>query len=160
MLATLRSIPPLASGPLDTSAYSCGRDTDIPTTLTRVAVNKPLNRTGVSQMKYCLPVAISALLLSQPLGASPAADNVVGNATITYGELDLSTTDGAQILYQRIKRAARKVCQTNGLVSVERQRRARECYDRVVADAVNRVNQPLVASVHDKTQIKYARRRS
>ena len=138
----------------------CGRGADIPKALVRVAVTEPLERTGVKQMKYCVQVALGVLLLSQALGAAAAADNGAETTTIAYGELDLSTTDGAQALYQRIKRAARKVCQTNGLMSVERHRRARECYDRVVADAVSQVNRPLVASVHDKTQIKNARRRS
>ena len=123
-------------------------------------MTEPLEQTGVNQMKYCLQAALGVLLLGQVFGASSAADNGAEITIITYGELDLSTTDGAQVLYQRIKRAARKVCQTNGLMSVARQRRARECYDRVVADAVSQVNQPLVASVHDKTQTRNGRRRS
>ena len=110
----------------------------------------------------CTVMVITGVCLTQParaLGADPVIDDEMVTKVIAFGELDLSNHEGAQILYQRIKRAARTICQSDGLRSVERQRRTHICYEQVVTDAVDKVGEPLVDSAHAKATAKSARKR-
>jgi UrcA family protein len=110
----------------------------------------------------CAIMVIAGVCLTHParvLGTEPLIDGKIVTKVVAFGQLDLSNPEGARALYQRIKRAARAVCQTDGLKSVERQRRARICYEQVVTDAVNEVRQPLVDAAHASATAKSIRKR-
>jgi UrcA family protein len=97
--------------------------------------------------------ARSALVLATALsmywsGAAFSAPSRVGEIatkTVRFADLDISTADGAQELYERIVAAARAVCRDAGARFVY------ECRTRAVADAVRGVGSPLLTSVHRST---------
>jgi UrcA family protein len=63
------------------------------------------NKTGrIAMLVGCL--LAGSLGVAQ--AATPADD--VPTVVVSYGDLDLSTTDGANVLYKRISVAAHKVC--------------------------------------------------
>ncbi len=68
--------------------------------------------------------------------AEPASD--VRQARVAYGDLDLTTAQGARTLWSRVRSAAREVC-WDGSGDIVRNREARLCEDeamRRAADAV------------------------
>ncbi len=84
------------------------------------------------------------------LGASqaPAADpGATRSVTVSYRDLNLSTIEGATALYQRIRRAANSVCDEPGS-GVTRYQEWKSCYQAAIADAVAKVNSPLLTSVY------------
>jgi UrcA family protein len=94
-------------------------------------------------------LALSALLAS--LGwsattlAAPSRVGEIATKVVRFKDLDLSTAEGAQTLYERITMAARIVCRDAGYTQ------ERECRARAVDDAVRAVGRPLLSSVHRST---------
>ena len=84
------------------------------------------------------------------LGASEASAGPPATArsvSVNYRDLNLSTIDGAITLYERLKGAARTVCD-GPLTGVAAYQEWRSCYDAAIADAVAKVNSPLLSAVH------------
>jgi UrcA family protein len=86
----------------------------------------------------------SALLLgwsATTLGA-PNPIDAVPTKTVNLRDLDLGKADGARTLYDRITSAARTVCRDAD------RRSMRTCRTHAVEEAVNRVGNPLLSSIH------------
>ena len=65
--------------------------------------------------------------------------------TVPFKDLDLSRIEGATALYGRLRHAARAACEP--LLSVQHEK-YRACVGRAIADAVARVNRPLLSQYH------------
>jgi len=92
-------------------------------------------------------LAVAALLCvlgSAPTWAGPGGARSI---TVSFRDLDISRTEGAKTLYQRIQSAAREVCGHPGADLIEAQV-WRACYRNATADAVRKVNSPLLTAVH------------
>jgi UrcA family protein len=83
------------------------------------------------------------------LGITPAWSGTpdVRSVTVSYGDLDLSSPAGANALYRRIQGAAKQVCGYAGADLIE-QSIWRGCYRNAIANAVGKVNNPLLTAVH------------
>lgn len=93
-------------------------------------------------------LALSGLALLACSATSLAAPSRVGDIAtkvVRFNDLDLSTAEGAQTLYERIAFAARVVCRDVGATEM------RECRARAVDEAVRAVGRPLLSSVHRST---------
>ena len=102
-----------------------------------------MNRTN-SNPRSCLRPAALALLLGL-IGATQASAGQPAAIRVGYGDLDLATSAGAHTLYERIAGAARTVCGFEGTALVE-QSLWNSCYRGAIADAVARVNTPLLTA--------------
>jgi UrcA family protein len=89
----------------------------------------------------------TALLLgwSAVTFGAPTRAGDVATKTVTFADLDISTADGAQALYERIATAARSVCRGEEI------RFAHACRTRAIADAVKDVGSPLLSAMHRST---------
>jgi UrcA family protein len=89
--------------------------------------------------------SIACLLGATQAPAGPAVDG--RSVTVNYRDLNLSTIAGATTLYQRLQGAARSVCDgpSGGLHAYQEWR---SCYEAAIADAVAKVNSPLLTAVH------------
>ena len=97
-----------------------------------------------SNPRSCVrPVAL-ALLLGL-LGAAQASAGEPAGIRVGYGDLDLATSAGAHTLYARIAGAARTVCGFEGTALIE-QSLWNRCYRAAIADAVAKVNRPLLTA--------------
>jgi UrcA family protein len=68
--------------------------------------------------------------------------------TVSFRDLDLSSIAGATTLYHRIQSAAKQVCgYAPGITLIERAA-WQACYRDATADAVRKVNNPLLTAVH------------
>jgi len=81
------------------------------------------------------------------VGTVPALASTPENSiTVSYSDLDLSTSAGARTLYGRIQFAAKRVCGYEG-TDVLSQAIWRKCFHGSVGDAVAKVNSPLLTAV-------------
>ena len=91
-------------------------------------------------------------LFAGSVGATQAAtsQDTVPTIVVSYGDLDLSTTDGANVLYQRIAVAARQVCQFEFSRAVSQVGKDRACREAAIERAVNAVNTPQLAALRSE----------
>jgi len=93
-------------------------------------------------MKAPLLAALAALTLAAPaLSATPAV-------RVAYADLDLTAPADAQAMLQRIRKAARQVCE-NGETTHEAVLRYDACRREAVARAVAALNAPAVKAAFD-----------
>jgi UrcA family protein len=64
---------------------------------------------------------------------------------VSYADLDVNTSDGAAVLYHRIRVAAAEVCSIYDARDLAHTALRRSCTDRAVAHAVASVNLPALA---------------
>ena len=71
---------------------------------------------------------------------------------VHYSADDLGTADGTVQVYKKLKTAARRVCgiHDGGRLTLDQGIKARECFDGALADAVRRIDRPMLTSVHSK----------
>jgi UrcA family protein len=88
-------------------------------------------------------------LLAGSLGVAQAAApaNDVPSVVVSFGDLDLSTTDGANALYKRISAAAHKVCPFEDSVHPLEVALNNSCRTAAIARAVGKVNNAKLATV-------------
>ena len=88
-------------------------------------------------------------LLAGSLGVAQAAApaNDVPSVVVSFGDLDLSTTDGANALYKRISAAAHKVCPFEDSVHPLEVALNNSCRSAAIARAVGKVNNAKLATV-------------
>ena len=81
-------------------------------------------------------------------------------ATIVRGhDLDLTKSEDIQLLYERIRSAARSLCQVEHSApwDIKRIRHQRECFEHSVDRAVARTNEPALTALH-RAEERVARR--
>jgi UrcA family protein len=89
---------------------------------------------------------LSALALSFATVSSAKEDATPPQVIVKFADLDLSTSRGAVALYGRIRGAAEDVC-SRMYISTEAYRRYKNsCLQKVIADAVNKVNEPALSA--------------
>jgi UrcA family protein len=74
--------------------------------------------------------------------------------TVSFKDLDLTSEQGARILYVRLQRAAREVCAPFESLELTRRRAWQSCIDNALGTAVTQVNNPLVAALHNAHVIR------
>ena len=87
--------------------------------------------------------ALVCTLGSATAWAAPDARSI----TVSFRDLDISSIAGATALYHSIQHAAQQVCRTPGSDVLE-QMAWKTCYRNATADAVRKVNSPLLTAVH------------
>ena len=88
----------------------------------------------------------SAMLLASALVASNAhAGDKPRSETVKFADLDLSTPAGAEALFVRIHKAALRVCNEPGELSV-----TVACMNDTERKAIKKVNSPLLTAFYEK----------
>jgi len=100
-------------------------------------------------------VAFTVLAMCTAIGAvgnARAAGADASTLTVRYSDLNLSTEQGARVLYGRILAAAYRVCAADNMLDLDAMATARVCREEAITKAVRSVNSPLLASVHAERQ--------
>ena len=100
---------------------------------------------ATSRSVLALATLLASLGWSATALAAPTRVGEVATKVVRFKDLDLSTAEGAQTLYERITMAARIVCRDAPYAQ------ERACRARAVDDAVRMVGRPLLSSVHRST---------
>ena len=102
--------------------------------------------------KLSSTIGAFALVATLGLGApgfAASATSTVPNAVVRYSDLDLTTSEGNHILYERIQNAAWQVCRQ--IVPVQHFPGAIEilkCRQTLMDVAVGQVNKPALTALH------------
>jgi UrcA family protein len=80
--------------------------------------------------------------------STAAADPEFLQTTVKYGDLNISTSQGAAALYNRIRGAADGVCRPLDHGDLSSKSRLAACVHNAIADAVTSVNQPALTAVY------------
>jgi UrcA family protein len=90
--------------------------------------------------------------------AAEKGDPGVATVVVNYADLNLSNPAGAKVLYKRIRNAAQKVCKPQSHVTpLHLGRTWRKCYDTAMADAIAKVNRPVLTALYKERTAKTAR---
>ncbi len=104
--------------------------------------------------------ALAATALTTPSYAASLHDLKKTQITVHYGDLNTASPEGATVLLNRIKSAARRVCgSSSGVRDLRSVTFYNSCVNQAVDEAVNKSNVPLLTSLHrPTTQMKVADR--
>jgi UrcA family protein len=102
-------------------------------------------------MKTLIPMAFIAIVAARGITraeATPAAPGMVSRSvTVRFADLNTANVEGAAVLYGRIKKAARNVCEDSSLDLYEHSTRAAEiCMRNAIDDAIVKVDRPAVTA--------------
>ena len=92
-------------------------------------------------------VAVAFALFASLTVAVRGAD--IPQIHVKYADLNVATTAGATVLYQRIRGAADRVCGVANTRDLARLGHAEVCAEHAVADAVAAVNAPALTRVYE-----------
>jgi UrcA family protein len=90
---------------------------------------------------------LSALALSFATVANAAEGSRPPQVIVKFGDLDLSSSQGATTLYRRIRSGAGKVCWRMFDSDLAYTLGRDACLQSVIADAVTHVNQPALSAI-------------
>jgi UrcA family protein len=102
-------------------------------------------------------LALAAATLVADIASARDHDGV--STIVRYSDLDLTQSSDAARLYARLKYAAQKVCNSYDSRDMNVQRGHDACYETALSNAVARVNDAKLSSLHaNAPRIKLARR--
>ena len=90
---------------------------------------------------------LSALALSFATVSSADEDATPPQVIVKFADLDVSTSQGAAALYRRIYSAADNVCGRMYVSNDSYMRHKGVCLQKLIADAVKKVNEPALSAV-------------
>jgi UrcA family protein len=91
--------------------------------------------------------ALTALISSFSAVCNAADATEVRTTIVKYADLDVSTSQGAATLYNRIRVASEGVCSPPGQGDLAAKFRSQQCVKQAIAGAVAKVNQPALSAV-------------
>lgn len=97
---------------------------------------------------------IAVIMATTFCGTAMAGEVVMQNqeherVAVSFSDLNITSQAGAKVLYQRIEKAARRVCGvTHGLKSIQLINNEKACLAASIDSAVASIHSELVASVH------------
>jgi UrcA family protein len=71
---------------------------------------------------------------------------------VHYQNDAFGTAEGTAKVYRNLRNAARRVCglQNGGRLTLDQNIKAQDCFETALADAVRRIDRPMLTSVHSK----------
>jgi UrcA family protein len=92
---------------------------------------------------------VGLMVLGAATAQVSAADRLGPDVVVRYGDLNLSTTTGAETLYARIQRAAAQVCRPSDSLQLTLHTGYLRCQNELVARTVASVRSPQLAAVYE-----------
>jgi UrcA family protein len=96
-------------------------------------------------------IIAAALATTFAVPALQAAE--IGNVhakTVSYADLDVNSTQGARVLYDRVRSAAAEVCAALEGRDLTNQVSWHKCYDAAVDDAIKTIHQPTLTALYSR----------
>jgi len=106
--------------------------------------------THASTRSMALASGLVTLLSVCSVGVQTArADESAPQVKVSYADLNLSSTQGAEALYRRIERAAGEVCYPRQERNLALMASRRACIHTAMSDAVTHVGSPTLMAVYN-----------
>ena len=94
-------------------------------------------------------IGMALVILAMTWVANAAhADEAVPHKVVRFKDLNLNSTEGAAVLYGRIKSAANEVCGNQDRFNLSRAHTIQICINEAVSRAVAQVNSPMLTSLY------------
>jgi UrcA family protein len=98
-------------------------------------------------------VGVLTFALSAGVAFADMSEGEIKSVAVSYAELDLSKAAGAEVLYDRLQRAAAKVCgvhdrSSSMFYALNAAKKQKACYDDALSRAVAKIDAPLVKEQH------------
>ena len=98
-------------------------------------------------------VGVLAFGLSAGVSFADLSEGETKSVAVSYAELDLSKAAGAEVLYDRLQRAAARVCgvydrSSSVFYTLNSAKNKRACYEDALSRAVAQIDAPLVKEQH------------
>ena len=106
-----------------------------------------MNTITTKPLRTLLASAILSALALSFATVSRADDTTVPQVIVKFGDLDVSTSQGAAALYRRIHGAAVNVCSRMYVDKLAYKWHESTCLQKVIGDAVIKVNRPTLSAV-------------
>jgi UrcA family protein len=119
----------------------------------RRQISAPFN--GELPMKRSGLIAALGAMTIAALACAPASFAADGNSqadgiAVRFSQESFDNPEAVAKVYDKLKRASRKACGLGGgFLNMSERTVANRCYERTLADVVNKINRPLLTSVHD-----------
>jgi len=77
---------------------------------------------------------------------------VPAKVLVHYSDTAFDSVEGAASVYRKLRTAARRVCGINdgSRLTLDQSIKTQECFETTLADAVRRIDRPMLTSVHSK----------
>jgi UrcA family protein len=105
-----------------------------------------------------IAIGMLAALAGANLAAATPDIGEPRTTVVRYADLDPSRPGDARRLYDRIKRAARAVCDNDPSSDLERLREYEKCLGQAVTEAVEKVQSEEVSAIHRARDPRPAKR--
>jgi UrcA family protein len=99
-----------------------------------------------TKLYAALCVLFGSAAVGTPWTSAQANEQPPPSKTVKFNDLDIQTPEGAKVLYQRIRLAANRVCETNDRDPVMREATP-TCVDTAIDNAVKKVNAPYLTAL-------------
>ena len=109
------------------------------------------NTARATALLLCGAIALCTLQMT-----ARAAGEGLPSKRVSYADLDISKPAGAKVLYGRIVRAAKQVCQISGFYSLGAVQSVNRCIDQAIETAVKDVGSPALSALRPTTPIHVA----
>jgi len=105
--------------------------------------------TTVNRFRTVIATALFGAVASSFAVLPAAADSFdAPQVTVKFGDLNISNSQGAAVLYRRIRAAAEKVCSPYDRSGLEAKMHLNACIDKAILGAVTKVNAPALSAVY------------
>jgi len=96
-------------------------------------------------------LAMTALLFGATIAGAADQTGTSGDVTVKIPQDAINNPADAEAVYGKLRVAAGQVCGmgVSGFQTMEVRNRNKKCYEKVLADAVAKINQPLLTSLHE-----------
>jgi UrcA family protein len=108
---------------------------------------------SVVNRKRSTSIGMALLCTATVMTTGAIAGTTTDSINVSYVTADVSTSEGAQALYEHIQRAAKLVCHEPNIRELTEYRVYQKCFDRAVDAAVAKVDSSALTALHrNKTQ--------
>jgi UrcA family protein len=97
----------------------------------------------------CLVLASATLTMVANGAQAGESVDAPRHMVVSFKDLNLSSTEGAAVLYRRIKHAAQEVCGDGDGSRLSRSHLTLTCVNQAVSRAVAQVNNPMLTSLYN-----------
>jgi UrcA family protein len=119
-----------------------------------------MTKTRLLHKTTCTTLILALLCPLASLAQSPQPTKGVyalPAVSVNYGDLDLNRSEGREVLFKRLKNAAKTTCAQFDTTPLAQQRMFDQCVDKAIAGAILQIKVPAMAALYtQKTGNKLA----
>jgi len=107
--------------------------------------------------KNSLATAIAAIVFAaaNAQAETPQSIELAPQVSVQFAAEDLETDKGAENVYRKLRKAARRVCGIDGgFLNLSEKTLAKKCVDDTLASAVRKIDRPQLTALHDSSSRK------